>query len=111
MSPIVCVKVIALPNDLEIKGHLKCARDLVFEGRLEGEVHSGGTLTVGNGGQIKGNITARSLIVFGKVGGNVTAQERCVLGDSAIIIGDITAPRLSVEAGAVLMGQCKTGKQ
>jgi cytoskeletal protein CcmA (bactofilin family) len=100
-----------VPNGLEIKGQLKFSHDLVFEGKLEGEVHSGATLTVGDGGEIKGNISTRSLVVFGKVEGNMTVQERCVLKDTAMVTGDITASTLSVDGGAVLVGQCNAGKK
>jgi cytoskeletal protein CcmA (bactofilin family) len=100
----------ALPNGIEIRGLLKFSQDLLFEGRLEGEVHSGAMLTVGNGGEITGDIKCRSIVVFGRIQGSITVTERCLLKDTASVIGDITATRLSIDGGAVFVGQCKAGK-
>jgi cytoskeletal protein CcmA (bactofilin family) len=101
----------ALPNGLEIKGLLKFSHDLLFEGTLEGEVHSGGTLTVGDVAEIKADIKTRSIIVFGNIQGNITARERCVLKDTAVVVGDISAKSLSIEAGAVFTGQSKAAER
>jgi cytoskeletal protein CcmA (bactofilin family) len=101
----------ALPNGLEIKGLLKFSQDLLFEGTLEGEVHSGGTFTVGESAKIKADIKSRSIVVFGNIEGNITVQERCVLKDTAVVIGDITAAKLAMDGGAVFVGQSKAPKR
>jgi cytoskeletal protein CcmA (bactofilin family) len=100
----------ALPNGLEIKGLLKFSNDLLFDGRLEGEVHSGGTLTVGESAEIIGDIKSGSVVVFGTIQGNITVKERCVIKDTASVVGDVTAKTLSIDAGAVFVGQSQGGK-
>jgi cytoskeletal protein CcmA (bactofilin family) len=100
-----------LSNDVEIKGSIKFSHDLIIDGKIEGEVHSDGSLTVGENALIKGEIKTRSVIIFGKVEGNITVQERCELKSNAILVGDISAGTLSIEEGATFMGQSSVGKK
>ena len=100
-----------LANDVEIKGSIKFSHDLIIDGKIEGEVHSDGSLTVGENALIKGEIKTRSVIIFGKVEGNITVAERCELKSNAILVGDIGAGTLSIEEGATFMGQSSVGKK
>jgi cytoskeletal protein CcmA (bactofilin family) len=100
-----------LANDVEIKGSIKFSHDLIIDGKIEGEVHSDGSLTVGENALIKGEIKTRTVIIFGKVEGNITVQERCELKSNAVLVGDIAAGTLSIEEGATFMGQSQVGKR
>jgi cytoskeletal protein CcmA (bactofilin family) len=100
-----------LANDVEIKGSIKFSHDLIIDGKIEGEVHSDGSLTVGENALIKGEIKTRSVIIFGKVEGNITVVERCELKSNAILVGDIEAGTLSIEEGATFMGASKVGRK
>lgn len=100
-----------LSNDVEIKGSIKFSHDLIIDGKIEGEVVSDGSLTVGENALIKGEVKTRSVIIFGKVEGNITVQERCELKSNAILVGDISAGTLSIEEGATFMGQSSVGKK
>ena len=93
-----------LSNDVEIKGKLRFSRDLIIDGRIEGEVNSEGDLTVGENAQIIGDIKTRSVVVFGKVQGNITVTDRCELKQNAELNGDVTASKLAIEEGAVFLG-------
>lgn len=100
-----------LANDVEIKGSIKFSHDLIIDGKIEGEVISDGSLTVGENALIKGEVKTRSVIIFGKVEGNITVAERCELKSNAILVGDIAAGTLSIEEGATFMGQSSVGKK
>jgi cytoskeletal protein CcmA (bactofilin family) len=98
-----------LSSDVEIKGKLRFANDLIIDGRIEGEVNSEGDLTVGENAQIVGNIKTRSVVVFGKVEGNITVTDRCELKQNAILHGDVAAGKLAIEEGATFMGSSTVG--
>jgi len=100
-----------LSNDVEIKGSIKFSHDLIIDGKIEGEVISDGSLTIGENALIKGEVKTRSVIIFGKVEGNITVAERCELKSNAILVGDIAAGTLSIEEGATFMGQSSVGKK
>lgn len=99
-----------LSSDVEIKGSLKFSNDLIIDGKIEGEVSSDGSLTVGENAFVNGEIKTKSVTIFGKVVGNITVTDRCELKSAAILEGDITAGTLSIEEGATFMGKSAVGK-
>jgi len=92
-------------KSIVIKGDLTGEEDLVIEGRVEGKVHlPNHRLTIGQGGNVQAEVHAKSVVVIGRVAGNVSAGERVEVQASGIVDGDVRAPRLSVQEGAVLNG-------
>lgn len=100
-----------LANDVEIKGSIKFSHDLIIDGKIEGEVISDGSLTIGENALIKGEVKTRSVIIFGKVEGNITVAERCELKSNAVLLGDISAGTLAIEEGATFDGKSSVGKK
>ena len=99
-----------LLEDVELKGTISFASELLVQGKIEGEVTSPGVLTVGDKAAIKADVKVRSVVIFGKVEGSITATERCELKATAVVVGDITAGTLAVEEGASFSGSSKVGK-
>lgn len=98
-----------LSSDVEIKGTVKFTNDLVVDGRIEGEITSDGSLTVGENARLRAEIKTGTVIVYGKVHGNITATERVELKASAEVVGDVKAKTLSIEAGAIFVGRSTVG--
>lgn len=94
-----------LSSDVEIKGSLTFKTDMVLDGKVEGEIHSPATLTLGENAVVEGEIHTKSVIVRGKVDGNITVEERCELRGSAQVIGDLKASRLVMEENVTLVGK------
>src|SRR5438094_8432061 len=68
-----------LSSDVEIKGSIKFQKELLIDGKVEGEINSDGVLTIGENADIRGEIKTKSITVYGKVQGNITVGERCEL--------------------------------
>lgn len=98
-----------LSSDVEIKGKLRFANDLIIDGRIEGEVNSEGDLIVGENAQIIGDVKTRSVVVFGRIEGNITVTDRCELKQNAALHGDVVAGKLAIEEGATFMGTSTVG--
>ena len=98
-----------LSSDVEIKGNVKFANDLVVDGKIEGEINSEGNLTVGENARIKAEVKTGTVVVYGKVHGNLTVTDRVELKASAEVVGDIKAKTLSIEAGAIFVGKSTVG--
>lgn len=98
-----------LSSDVEIKGTLKFANDLIIDGKIEGEINSDGDLTVGENAAVHADIRTRSVTVFGKVRGNILVSDRCELKQNAELHGDVTAGKLAIEEGATFMGASTVG--
>jgi len=98
-----------LSSDVEIKGKVKFANDLVVDGLIEGEIISDGSLTVGENARIKSEINTRSVVIYGKVHGNINVSDRVDIRANAELVGDIKAGTLSIEAGAIFVGKSTVG--
>jgi cytoskeletal protein CcmA (bactofilin family) len=94
-----------LGADVEIKGTLKFAGELTFEGKLEGEIHTDGTLNLGDSAAINGNINAQNVVVRGKVNGNISAKEKIDIKAKTELFGDIRATKLVIEEGVTFVGK------
>ncbi len=94
-----------LANDVEIKGTIKFDDELIFDGRLEGEVLSEGTLILGENSEIQGEVKTKAVSLSGRVQGNITVEEKCELKGRAQLIGDLKAARLVIEEGATFVGR------
>jgi cytoskeletal protein CcmA (bactofilin family) len=93
-----------LTSDVELTGTLKFDTELIFDGKLEGEIISEGTLILGKNAVVKGEVRTKSVTIHGTVNGNVTVQERCELKSNAELLGDLKAMRIIIEEGATFIG-------
>jgi len=94
-----------LSSDVEIKGSIKFQKELLIDGKVEGEINSDGVLTIGENADIRGEIKTKSITVYGKVQGNITVAERCELKSRCTLQGDLKAARLVIEEGATFIGK------
>ncbi len=94
-----------LSSDVEMKGNLKFAGEPTFEGKLEGEISSDGTLNLGDGAVITGNISANTVVVRGKVTGNISAKEKIELKAKTELFGDVRSAKLVMEEGVTFVGK------
>ncbi len=90
----------------QFKGIVTFEGTIRIDGRLEGEIHTKGTLVVGEHAVIEGDVSADVVISGGRVTGNIVAAERVQLLATGIVIGTIKTPLLSIEEGVRFSGTC-----
>ncbi|HSA86056.1 MAG TPA: polymer-forming cytoskeletal protein [Nitrospira sp.] len=98
-----------LGRGVDFKGTLNFDGTVRIDGRVEGEVHTTGTLIIGEQAVIKGILSAGTLMTSGKVNGTVTATAKIQILKPGILIGDIRTPGISIEDGAHFHGMCDMG--
>jgi cytoskeletal protein CcmA (bactofilin family) len=92
----------AITGDVSFKTMLR------VDGRFSGRISSDeGILMVAAGGRVDANVAVAVARVQGTLVGDIVASNRIELGRSARVTGNIQAPSLSVEDGAVLDGSCR----
>ena len=90
-------------------GELSSDEDLVIEGTVEGKIaHQNHHLTIGKQGRVKANVRARLVTVYGTVEGDLHGDEGVHIAASARVMGNVTAPRVSLENGAQFQGSIVT---
>ncbi len=94
-----------LANDVDIKGTIKFENELIFDGKIEGEILSEGTLVIGKNAEVRGEVKTKSVTVHGTVFGNITVSEKAELKSSSQLTGDLKATRIIIEEGATFIGK------
>jgi cytoskeletal protein CcmA (bactofilin family) len=94
-----------LHANLTVVGDVETDGTVRIDGRLEGSVRRAGLVILGAGSTIKGNVSAREVIVGGSVSGDIVAAERVELQPSAIVTGDIEAGSVLVHEGGAVRGR------
>jgi len=101
-------------GDIKVSG--KVAGDveganLEFGGCIvEGDSKARGDINVGKDSTLSGNVSGQLLTIDGKIKGDVTAEKGAHMSSSSLVKGSITAPTLSMSAGAELQGRVNVAK-
>jgi cytoskeletal protein CcmA (bactofilin family) len=99
-----------LDEGSEIEGKYTCSGTVMLAARLRGELTAKDKLVIGEQGVVHASVTAATVVVHGEVVGDVTAAERVELKKTARVTGDIEAPIIVMEEGAVHDGACRMAK-
>lgn len=92
-----------------VKGTIQSEGSIRIDGRVEGEIHAKGTVTIAEHGLITGEIMASTVICSGRINGNVTAREKVHLLKPGELIGNIQTPSVVLEEGSHFQGMCDMG--
>ena len=90
---------------IKIKGEISGDENLFVQGRVEGTINLGANeVTVGESGVVAADIHARIVKIDGEVAGDVKGEETVVISQSGNVSGNIVAPRVTLEDGAIFRG-------
>jgi cytoskeletal protein CcmA (bactofilin family) len=98
-----------LAKGVDFKGVVTFDGTIRIDGCVEGEVHTTGTLIVGEQATVKGIISVGTLMTSGKINGTVTATAKIHIQKPGVLMGDIRTPGISIEDGAHFHGMCDMG--
>lgn len=105
-------EVIAVVNSVigegaKFSGELELDGLVRIDGDFVGSIRRADKVLVGKSGRVKSSIKARVIIVAGSVVGDIYASEVLEILSTAFVIGNVRAPLMLVESGAVLHGLCE----
>ncbi|MCC2640366.1 MAG: hypothetical protein K0S45_779 [Nitrospira sp.] len=98
-----------LAKGVLLRGEMRVEGTVRIDGRLEGDLHTTGTVVIGEDGIVQGTISAGTVINSGKIKATVTATERLQLLKTGILVGEVHAPAFSMEDGAKFQGSSDMG--
>jgi len=98
-----------ISKGVKIEGKIASSGNITVDGEVQGDILSQNNVTVGENGQVNGQINADGITIGGKVSGTVRVKEKLVLESKGNLKGDIFTKILVVEAGAKFDGQSKMG--
>ena len=89
---------------MRVVGHVHSPSVVTVAGTVLGTVSADDQVNVTKGGRVEGDVEAREVVLGGEVHGLVDARERLEIQASAVVRGDLHAPRLMMQEGAVVNG-------
>lgn len=89
-----------------IKGNSDTAEFFADAAKVEGEIKTTGTVKIGLGSVVIGNITASSAVIAGAIKGDIDVQGPVVVDTSAVVMGNIKSRSVQINNGAVIEGFC-----
>lgn len=92
---------------VEFKGTIIYHGTVRIDGVMEGEIHTGGCLLVGDGAVVTAKVSAGVIISKGTITGDVVASERVQLLAPATLNGSLGTPVISMEEGVGFNGTVK----
>jgi len=92
-----------------IKGNLQIKGGIRIDGVIEGTLQTDGFVVIGTSGKAKADIRAKECLISGVLEGNINVSETLELDKTAWVTGDIVARVLTVNAGAIIVGNCQMG--
>jgi cytoskeletal protein CcmA (bactofilin family) len=95
----------------EFEGKLRFEGTVRIDGKFKGEVHSEGTLIVGEAATLDGDVDVSSAIISGELRGNVKAKTRVELHAPAKLFGNVETPVLVIQEGVMFDGHCQMSKE
>lgn len=94
-----------IPPETRVEGRISTPRDLRVEGRCDGQVECGGTVTVAAGATVRAELRAHAAEIYGEVIGNIVCADRILVARGARVVGDLRAPDIEVDGGAEVDGR------
>ena len=92
------------------KGDIKSKGTLRIDGMVDGNLEADWVI-LGEKASMKGNVSARGVIVGGKIEGNVAAKEILEIKSKGKVTGDISAPKLTVSEGGIFEGRSTMNRE
>lgn len=89
-----------------VNGNSNASEFFADAAKIEGEVVSTGTVKIGLGSVIIGNVTSNSAVIAGAIKGDIDVQGPVVVDTSAVVMGNIKSRSVQINNGAVIEGFC-----
>lgn len=89
-----------------ISGNMKVNGFIRIDGDIDGNLETDGNVIVGENARIRGDLTAKSVIIGGIIKGNIRANESVKILAEAAVIGDIISRKVQVDGSAIIHGHC-----
>ena len=98
-------KAMAVGASICIKGDVTGDEDLVIQGHVDGSINlKGHNVTISKSAKVNANIEANQIIVEGELSGDMNGDEKVVIRETGNVHGNIVAPRVNLEDGAMFKG-------
>src|SRR5450631_412087 len=95
--------------NLTIEGKIEGSGNVRMAGRFKGDVRIDGNFNIEPGAHLTGQVIAAVVVVGGELQGNIESARRVDVLEGGVIVGDVKAGSITVEAGSRMRGHVALG--
>lgn len=103
--------VVVVPAGAEFEGTLVLPMPARIDGLVRGRVLAESDVWIGEGGFVGADLAGDRIVVAGTVEGDVRARVSIELHATGRVRGGLSAPSLRLAEGAVVDGECHSGRR
>jgi cytoskeletal protein CcmA (bactofilin family) len=104
-TPVSSGRSAIIGPGIHINGDISGDENLVVEGSVDGKIRLDlHQVEIGQSGRVNADITAKEIKIAGEVRGDITGTEKVIILRSGNVHGNIVAPRMTLEDGAIFKG-------
>jgi len=104
-APVTPGKVAMIGEGISISGDIKAEVNLKIEGQIEGRsIQCTHDVEIAETGHVSASVVAKVVKVSGVVSGDIGGSEKVLISRSGRVQGNIIAPRVQLEDGALFRG-------
>lgn len=104
-APVARAAIAMIGQGISVTGDVKADSSLKVEGRIEGRsIQCADEVEIAESGQVTANIMAKVVKVSGTVSGDIGGTEKVLISRTGRVQGNIIAPRVQLEDGALFRG-------
>lgn len=89
-----------------VEGDLAAGEIIADNAQLQGDMNAAGSVKIGQGTVVIGNINATAAVIAGAVKGNIDVHGPVIVDSTAVVIGDVKSKTVQINNGAAVDGKC-----
>ena len=89
-----------------ISGNTEANEVFANDAQIDGDIEAKGSVKIGQGTVVVGNVVAASAVIAGAVKGDIDVHGPVIIDSSAVIVGDIKSKSVQINNGATIDGRC-----
>jgi cytoskeletal protein CcmA (bactofilin family) len=92
-----------------VEGTINAKNDIRIDGTIKGKLDCAAKVIIGPTGFIEGEVSCDNAVIEGKFSGTLRVREMLNLRETAVVDGDISTGKLTVQPGCVFNVNCSMG--
>lgn len=94
-----------------ITGNVKVNGFVRVDGDIDGNLETDGNVIIGENARIRGNLSAKSVIMGGIIIGDIKADLSVRLLSNSVVLGDIISHKVQIDDNVLFHGHCISIKE
>lgn len=91
-----------------VRGAIGANEVFANDAQIEGDIHATGSVKIGKGTVIIGDLYGTSAVIAGAVKGNIDIEGPVIVDSTAIVVGDMKFKTVQINNGATIEGRCSS---